>query len=119
MAGADPSGSYNFDNNKLGEIVSPLVLLPEDKYYNYPNPVVDGITTIRYYLGDDANSVELSIYDFNGQKIAKLNGSTFGLVDNEVEWNCHNITPGVYRCIIKAEFNNSTEKAFTDIAVIR
>jgi hypothetical protein len=119
MAGADPSGSYNFDNDKLGDIIGPIALLPENRYYNYPNPVVDGTTTIRYYLGDDANSVKLLIYDLNGQEIAKLNGSTFGLIDNEVEWNCTDITPGVYRCIIQAEFDNSTEKAFTDIAVIR
>lgn len=119
MSGADPSGSYYFNKNKLGEIVRPLALLPEEKYYNYPNPVIDGNTTIRYYLGADANSVVLYIYDFNGQEIARLNGPTVGLADNEIEWNCTDVTPGVYRCIIKAEFNNSTEKAFTDIAVIR
>jgi len=119
MAGHDPSGSFAFDSEKLmpvGEYADPF---PEEKFYNYPNPVVDGYTTIRYFLGDAASDVTLTIYDLSGEEIARYDGPTRENVDNEFVWSCGDVTPGVYRCVIDVDFGYRQETSFTDIAIIR
>lgn len=119
MNGADPAATYFFDVQKLPELKEYADRLPGEKYYNYPNPVVDGVTVIRYFLGQQADAVELNIYDMSGREIERLDGPTDGGVDNEVVWECGNVTPGVYRCLIRVDFGGSEETVFTDIAIIR
>jgi hypothetical protein len=120
MGGHDPTGSFAFDSSSLSAPVSlHSGLFPEERFYNYPNPVVDGSTTIRYYLGEEASAVEFTIYDLSGKEVARFNGPRDGGVDNELVWVCSDATPGVYRCLIEVDFGGTTETAFTDIAVIR
>ncbi len=119
MGGHDAAGTYAFDAAMLPPPPEYTRLLPEEAFYNYPNPVVDGFTTIRYFLGKEAVSVSLSVYDLSGQEVATLDGPAGGQVDNERVWQCGGITPGVYRCVINVDFGGSTETAFTDIAIIR
>jgi hypothetical protein len=119
MGGHDPAGSYVFDE---GILPSPKPLsstFDKERFFNYPNPVTDGNTTIQYYLGEDAQNVSLKIFDLSGREIYQTAGTTTGQRDNRITWNCADITPGVYRCIIEVSFSSSTETAFTDIAVIR
>ena len=118
MVGADPSGSNAFDMSKLTDPTHASSLIPENDYYCYPNPVTTGVANIRYTLGEIADNVNLTIYDLSGEEIVSLEGSSNeGL--NELQWTCNNVSPGVYRCVIEAVFNNQSENAFTDIAVIR
>ncbi|MEW6413348.1 MAG: hypothetical protein AB1483_12900 [Candidatus Zixiibacteriota bacterium] len=119
MYGADPEGTFAFDAAKLPGVKQYATSLPKERFYNYPNPVVDGSTTIRYFLGDEASSVMLTIFDMSGREITKLSGPTTGMVDNELVWDCGDVTPGVYRCRIEVEFGGNSETAFTDIAIIR
>ena len=120
MGGHDPSGSFAFDSSSLSAPTSlHSGLFPEERFYNYPNPVVDGSTTIRYYLGEEASAVEFTIYDLSGREVARFDGPRDGGVDNELVWICSDATPGVYRCLIEVDFGGTTETAFTDIAVIR
>jgi M6 family metalloprotease-like protein len=119
MGGHDASQSFAFNQASLGPVAQYAEKLPKDKFYSYPNPVTTGQTTIRYFLGAPATKVTCEIYDFSGSRIATLNGSTVGGSDNELMWACGEITPGVYRCIITADFSGDTQKAFTDIAIIR
>jgi hypothetical protein len=119
MYGADPDGSFAFDAGKLPALKQYSTLLPQEQFYNYPNPVVDGATTIRYFLADEASSVLLTVFDMSGQEITQLSGPTTGMVDNELIWDCGDVTPGVYRCRIEVDFGGATETAFTDIAIIR
>ncbi len=121
MGGHDPAGMFAFEPSKLPDPRQFTVLLPEERFYNYPNPVTDGQTWIRYFLGQDAVRVEVRIYDLSGLEIATLTGGgTTGGVDNDnLVWNCSDVTPGVYRCIIEVDFGGRTETAFTDIAIIR
>jgi len=120
MNGGDAAGSFAFASESLvPEGPAASTSFDEKKFYNYPNPVRDGSTRIRYYLGDDARSVSLDIYDLSGRKISSLDGPTFGGSDNEVTWDCGGITTGVYRCVIRVDFAGETATAFTDIAVIR
>jgi hypothetical protein len=119
MNGADPAGTFAFDMTKLPNIEVPVYAFDDERFYNYPNPARDGQTTIRYYLGADARSVQLKIYDLSGRRIAAMAGATLGATDNEVVWDCSGVTAGVYRCVIEVDIGGSTETAFTDIAVIR
>lgn len=119
MNGADPAGTFAFDPSKLPPLGSPSTVFDEKRFFNYPNPARDGQTTIRYYLGADAQSVRLKIFDLSGRQIASLSGATLGAADNEVTWDCSDVTAGVYRCVIEVNFSGSTESAFKDIAVIR
>jgi M6 family metalloprotease-like protein len=119
MGGSDPSGSFSLSPAKLDPVAAFSEKLPKEKFYNYPNPVTTGLTTIRYFLGSQASSVKLEIYDFSGTRVSTLDGGTVGGTDNEVSWSCGAVTPGVYRCVITADFGDDTQTAFTDIAVIR
>jgi len=119
MGGHDPVGSFAFDGSLLGAPKQFSDLFPEEKFYNYPNPVTQGSTTIRYFLGREASSVKFAIYDLSGREVAQFDGPTSGGVDNEKIWLCSEATPGVYRCTIEVDFGGETKTAFTDIAVIR
>lgn len=119
MSGGGPSGSLNFNSDILPSPKTYTDNFPTNKFYNYPNPVTDGTTTIRYFLGKDASDVTLKIYDLSGREIDNFSGPKTGMVDNEIEWNCSDVTPGVYRCVISVEFAGGSETAFTDIAIIR
>ena len=118
MGGHDAAGSYVFDQRFLPSPAPLTASLPDELFFNYPNPVTNGTTTIRYFLGQGASSVSLKIFDLSGLEIIAMSGTT-SQGDNEVSWNCDDITPGVYRCVIEANFDGPTETAFTDIAVIR
>ncbi len=119
MGGADPSGSFVFDEAMLPAKPNLGVSIADEKFYNYPNPVLNGSTTIRYMLGKEARSVSLIVYDLTGQEIVRFAGGTTANIDNEVVWDCSSVTPGVYRCILEAEFDGDSDHAFTDIAIIR
>jgi hypothetical protein len=119
MGGHDPEGSYALDQAELTPVVQYSDKLPRDKFYVYPNPVTDGRATLRYFLGENADRVTLSIYDFSGYQIGTFDGTATGGIDNEFVWECGGVTPGVYRCILKADFGGDTQTAFADIAVIR
>ncbi len=119
MFGSDPTGSFYFDETKLGTVVVSSDRFPVKRFYNYPNPVVDGRTTIRYFLGETANRVELAIYDLSGEVRQRFSGPVNGGADNEIDWDCSGVTPGVYRCVIEVDFGGETKTAFKDIAIIR
>lgn len=119
MNGGDPGGSFKFDDSKLPALKNENNEFDENKFYNYPNPISDGYTTLRYYLNKDASAVNFSIYDLSGEEIAFLSGPTVGMVDNELVWNCSSVTPGVYRCIIKVDYGDDIKTAFCDIAIIK
>ncbi len=119
MGGSDPEGTYVFNQTILPSPKPQSAGLPKERYYNYPNPVLDGQTTIRYYLGQDASSVSFKIFDLSGVEVAAMSGDVTGGIDNEIIWNCNNVTPGIYRCVMEVDFGGSTETAFTDIAVLR
>ena len=119
MGGADASGALVFDDSRLADIAEFASAFDEDKFYNYPNPVTGGQTTIRYFLGREAVRVDLTVYDLAGSEVATLNGPTAGGVNNETTWNCSSITPGVYRCRLEVDFGGETATAFKDIAIIK
>ncbi len=92
--------------------------LPENRAYNWPNPVYDGITHIRYYLSEHAD-VSIDIYEMNGDRVSSFSGPGIGGVDNEIAWDVSGLQSGVYLGRIEARGENKTNVVFIKIAVVK
>ena len=92
---------------------------PESRAYNYPNPVYEGTTNIRYYVAEDSK-INIKIFDLAGDFVAELNDEAQGGMDNETVWNVGNIQSGVYLARIEAVCDcGSTEQVVIKIAVVK
>jgi hypothetical protein len=117
MGGGDARGTFYLPIERLGPKSIAADVLPAEQFFCYPNPSLDGTTTIRYFLGDDA-SVTLTMYDLSGKEVDRVNmPSNQGTV--EWSWNGSALPTGVYRCLLTADFGGETRSAFTDIAIIK
>jgi hypothetical protein len=92
--------------------------LPENRAYNWPNPVYDGLTNIRYYLSENAD-VTIGIYEMTGEKIAEFTGPGTGGIDNEIQWDAGNLQSGIYLGRIEARSGSQSKVLFIKIAVVR
>ena len=98
-------------------IVDTVSLMP--KVYNWPNPVTNGTTKIRFYLNHDAQ-VSISIFSFAGDKVADMpaiNG--IGGIANEVDWNVGGMQSGVYFARVEAVSPKEREVKIIKIAVVK
>lgn len=120
-------GNLLGDSRHSNSITSPLqpvqptmvqTLMP--KVYNWPNPVTNGTTKIRFYLRDNAQ-VSISIYSFAGHKVADMQASGTGGIANEVDWNVAGVQSGVYFARVEAVSSKTNERnvAIIKIAVVK
>ena len=92
---------------------------PSSRAYNYPNPVYEGTTNIRYYVDRDAH-INIKIFDLAGDFVAEINDEAQGGMDNETVWNVGDIQSGVYLARIEAVCGcGKTEQAVIKIAVVK
>ena len=92
---------------------------PTSRAYNYPNPVYEGTTNIRYYVSEDSK-INIKIFDLAGDFVAELNDNAEGGIDNETIWNVSDIQSGVYLARIEATGNSGkTEHAIIKIAIVK
>lgn len=92
---------------------------PTSKAYNYPNPVYEGQTAIRYFVSEDSK-INIKIFDIAGDFVAELNDDAIGGFDNETIWNVDNIQSGVYLTRIEATgVSGKTESVVIKIAVVK
>jgi len=92
---------------------------PTSRAYNYPNPVYEGETNIRYYVDEDSK-INIKIFDLAGDFVDELNDNAQGGMDNETVWSVSNIQSGVYLVRIEALSNSGkTEFAIIKIAVVK
>ena len=92
---------------------------PANRAYNYPNPVYEGTTNIRYYVSEDSK-INIKIFDLAGDFVAELNDDAQGGMDNETVWNVGDIQSGVYLARIEAVCDcGNTEQAVIKIAVVK
>lgn len=112
----------NYNNSFIDAPVSLVTsseFFPKSKAYNWPNPVYDGITYIRYYVSEDSK-INIKIFDLSGDFVAELNNSARGGMDNETTWNVKDIQSGVYLARIEAVGSSGkTESTVIKIAVIK
>jgi M6 family metalloprotease-like protein len=120
MAGGGPGGSFYFPLERLGPVGAAAEVLPDDKFFCYPNPSLDGRTTIRYFVGADA-SVTFTFYDMSGKKVdGEFDRSPRGGEVDEFLWDGSFLPTGVYRCVLQARFSRGEAKSsFTDIAIVK
>nr|MDA3861577.1 T9SS type A sorting domain-containing protein [Melioribacteraceae bacterium] len=92
---------------------------PQSKAYNWPNPVYEGTTNIRYFVAEDSKA-EVTIFDLAGDLVAKLSGNGIGGFDNEIVWNVNDIQSGVYFAHLEVTSNSgNTDTKIIKIAVIK
>ncbi|UCD17916.1 MAG: T9SS type A sorting domain-containing protein [Candidatus Zixiibacteriota bacterium] len=117
MNGGDASGGFYYPAARAGELPPVTAEFPRDKLYCYPNPSLDGRTTLRYYVGGSAR-LTLNVYDLTG--VLVYEDSFFGQVgDEEKSLDLSFLPTGIYRCKVKAEIGGSTSSAFTDLAIVK
>lgn len=117
MSGGDASGGFYYDNATAGETPATSAALPQERLFCYPNPSLDGVTTLRYYIGDNAR-MSLHVYDLTG--VLVYEDIFYGQAGtNEEQLSLAFLPTGVYRCKVKADFNGATSAAFTDIAIVK
>ncbi|MDP4116784.1 MAG: T9SS type A sorting domain-containing protein [Bacteroidota bacterium] len=104
-----PAGKSNFTSS----------FFPENKAYNYPNPVYGTSTTIRYFVNEDSK-VNIKIFDLAGDLAGELNQDARGGYDNEIIWNVEKIQSGVYLARIKADgVSGKSANKVIKIAIIK
>ncbi|MFA6597346.1 MAG: T9SS type A sorting domain-containing protein [Ignavibacteriaceae bacterium] len=92
---------------------------PKAKAYNWPNPVYNGQTFIRYYVSEDSK-INIKIFDLAGDFVAELNNTATGGMDNETTWNVGSIQSGIYFARIEATGNSGkTESTIIKIAIVK
>ncbi|HPN38403.1 MAG TPA: T9SS type A sorting domain-containing protein [Melioribacteraceae bacterium] len=92
---------------------------PEERAYNWPNPVYGNSTFIRYYVKNSSN-VNIKIFDLAGSLVDEINTYGFGGSDNEVEWDVSEVQSGVYFARIEAnEGSSNSGLKIIKIAVIK
>jgi len=92
---------------------------PQSKAYNWPNPVYDGVTNIRYFVAEDSKA-EVTIFDLAGDLVAKLSGTGIGGFDNEIVWDVNDIQSGVYFAQLEVTSNSGkTGTKIIKIAIIK
>lgn len=93
--------------------------LPPDKVYNWPNPVYNNETFIRYFINGNASSVTVKILDLSGELVTTLNATAFSNTDNEVKWDASSVQSGIYYGVIEANIDGSSETGIIKIAVVK
>lgn len=92
---------------------------PKNRAYNYPNPVYNGQTYIRYYVSEDSK-INIKIFDLAGGYVSEMNDNAKGGLDNETIWNVNDIQSGVYLARIEAVSNSGkSESQVIKIAVVK
>ncbi len=106
-----------FENSQLsGSPVSDF--FPTSRAYNWPNPVYDGKTNIRFYVSENSVAT-IKIFDMAGDLVDELRTNAIGGIDNEVEWNASKVQSGVYYANIKVDGAGNSGSTIIKIAVVK
>ena len=109
-------------NNNYKSILSPVVYadkLPPERCYNWPNPVYDKQTFVRYYINGTAGTVNIKILDLSGELVTKFTGTSYSNADNEVIWDVSSVQSGIYYGVIEADVDGSKQTRIIKIAVVK
>jgi hypothetical protein len=81
------------------------------KAYNYPNPITEGHTTFRFFVGISAGNIQVRIYDSAGflvkDDLELKNGDVIVNEFNEIPWDNIQVDSGLYLAEIKRDFGKS------------
>ncbi|MCX7797319.1 MAG: T9SS type A sorting domain-containing protein [Melioribacter sp.] len=92
---------------------------PEDKVYNWPNPVYNNETFIRFFVTEDSE-VKIKIFDLSGDLVDELKGYATGGYDNEIKWDVKSVQSGIYYASIEVKtYSGKSGNKVIKIAVIK
>ncbi|MEX1140458.1 MAG: T9SS type A sorting domain-containing protein [Bacteroidota bacterium] len=92
--------------------------LPNDRVYNWPNPVYGNSTRIRYYTSAPAQ-ITVKILTIAGELVAEFQTSASGGVDEEIAWDVSGIESGIYFARLEATGSGKHEVSIIKIAVVK
>ena len=78
--------------------------------YNYPNPITDGATTFRFYVGStETSEVQVHIYNAAGYLVIDdlVNSQLTPHEFNEIQWDASQVDAGLYFAEIKPNSGSS------------
>ncbi len=96
----------------------PATFFPQERCYNWPNPVYDQVTKIRFFVSLDA-SVTVKIYDVAGEKVDELHAGAIGGTDNEIDWNVRDVQSDIYLAHVEVNAGGQTASKIIKIAVVK
>lgn len=112
----------NFNSSFLSGAESAFVVnefFPKNRAYNYPNPVYDGQTFIRYYVSEESK-INIKIFDIAGGFVTEMNDHAAAGMDSETLWDVSGIQSGVYLARIEAvSASGKSESQVIKIAVVK
>ncbi len=124
LAGSWPQQFANPANTGMS-IVTPAgtrplstALLPNDRVYNWPNPVYGNSTRIRYYTSVPAE-ITITVLTIAGEKITEFRTSSSGGVDEEISWDVSEIESGIYLARVEAAGGGRTDVSIIKVAVVK
>jgi hypothetical protein len=85
--------------------------LMQRKAYNYPNPITEGRTTFRFFVGSSSGKIQVRIYDAAGflvkDDLELKNDEVTVNEFNEIPWDNIQIDAGLYLAEIKRDVGKS------------
>ncbi|MFZ1289006.1 MAG: T9SS type A sorting domain-containing protein, partial [Melioribacteraceae bacterium] len=92
---------------------------PQNRTYNWPNPVYGNETYIRTYVSEDSK-VNIKIFDLAGDLVDESSFNAIGGLDTEIAWNVTNIQSGAYLAHLEATSNSGkSESKIIKIAIVK
>ncbi len=99
-------------------VVTGGTFFPEERCYNWPNPVYDKRTAIRFHVSQNA-AVRVTIRDLAGSLVDELAATAVGGMDNEVSWDASSVQSGVYLAKVEATAPGLSGEKIIKIAIVR
>ncbi|NOR44566.1 MAG: T9SS type A sorting domain-containing protein [Candidatus Delongbacteria bacterium] len=116
--------SYLMQQNgfiQLAQIITPNSSNITDKksVYNWPNPAKGNSTNFRFFL-NEPSTVNITIYDLNGNRVKELSETFSGSGDNfEIEWDVSSKPSGIYTAVLEFVSGSKNEKYKVKVAIIK
>jgi len=112
LANSSNTAIFKITNNKF----ETKEFFPKKYCYNWPNPVYDGTTYIRYLTSEDSD-IKIKIIDLSGMIVKEIFGKSYENVEGEVKVELNNLGSGIYYASVEAVSNVSGKKSTNIIKI--
>jgi len=120
-----PWPQYQRDAAKTGLVTGMLSgspvsssFFPRERVYNWPNPVYENTTWIRFFVSENAR-VNVRVFDLAGDLVSEFSADATGGVDNEIAWDVSDVQSGIYFARVEANGSSGSGNAVIKVAVVR
>ena len=118
----NPNGNSNNQPDVNPEASHTNIVSSSDKadiFYNYPNPVSEGITKFRYFSNENIDKVEIKIYSTSGFLVESISSTNIQVDEyNEIEWVVGDAPKGLYLANLVSYFDsNQRDSKITKVLI--